>query len=52
MKEYVNKEDLEKLAQAKEQLDRGMARLSESKTLMDEVAKVLEVDVTQIQKSE
>lgn len=49
MKEYVNKDDLEKLAQAKEQIDRGTARLSESKDLMDAVAKILEVDVSQIQ---
>lgn len=49
MKEYVNKDDLEKLAQAKEQIDRGVARLSESKNLMDDVAKTLGVDVSQIQ---
>ncbi|MFZ5534604.1 MAG: hypothetical protein ACOY3M_00390 [Patescibacteria group bacterium] len=49
MKEYVNKDDLEKLTQGKEQIDRGTARLSASKDLMDAVAKTLEVDVTQIQ---
>lgn len=48
MKEYVNKDDLEKLTQGKEQIDRGTARLSESKDLMDAVAKELKVDLTKI----
>jgi len=48
MKEYVNKEDLEKLAQAKDVLERGVARLGTSKDKMDAVAKELNVDITQI----
>ncbi len=48
MKEYVNKEDLKNLSQAKEQLDRGVARLTDSKNKMDAVAKELNVDLTTI----
>ncbi len=48
-KDYVNKEDLEKLSQAKNQVDRGVERLNSSKDKLDGVAKELEIDVSQIQ---
>ena len=48
MKDYVNKEDLDKLAQARDQMDQGVANLTDSKNTMDSVAKKLGVDVSQI----
>lgn len=48
-KEYVNKEDLTKLSKAKEQIERGNNRLTESKTKIDSVAKELGIDVAGIQ---
>ncbi len=48
-KEYVNKEDLTKLSKAKEQIERGNSRLTDSKTQIDSVAKELGIDVSGIQ---
>ena len=48
MKDYVNKEDLDKLAQARDQIDQGVSNLTDSKNTMDAVAKKLGVDVSQI----
>lgn len=48
MKDYVNKEDLDKLAQARDQMNQGISNLTDSKNTMDAVAKKLGVDVSQI----
>lgn len=47
-KEYVNKEDLKKLSEAKNQIERGNSRLTDSKTKIDSVAKELGVDISNL----